>query len=424
MNKSIFYNILYIIRIFISIVFLIFSTIGILGFFYPLNLFSLQIPNLLLAIFNSVDSFSIFILFFIILFVFLFGNFYCSTLCPLGCSQEICTLFKTKKSEYIKPNFFRYFILTLYLSLFFLGLGCFIKYINPYFIFSSTFNSSIISIFILVLVLIFALFKNRLFCRLLCPIGALLGFISKFSLLSLQINSNCIKCGKCERVCSYSCIDFKNSLIENEICSNCLKCLSVCEHNAVEYKFSPKIKPDFNIDRRNFIIGTFSLLAIGSLIKHSSKNLFNKILSEVCLILPPNSLDKTKFINTCINCGLCVNTCPSKIIKNDDSQFPYLHFEYHGGYCKEDCNKCATVCPTAAIKNFRIADKHKIKIGEARVVSSDCTHCDLCVKACYYNAITKNYLDLPKIDKDKCIGCGACKVVCDSNTIEIFAIKD
>ncbi|MEA2055392.1 MAG: 4Fe-4S binding protein, partial [Candidatus Thermoplasmatota archaeon] len=51
--------------------------------------------------------------------------------------------------------------------------------------------------------------------------------------------------------------------------------------------------------------------------------------------------------------------------------------------------------------------------------------CNPCVESCPVNAITmKSINDLPKIDYDKCIGCGKCVGVCPGLAIFIVKIKD
>ena len=42
---------------------------------------------------------------------------------------------------------------------------------------------------------------------------------------------------------------------------------------------------------------------------------------------------------------------------------------------------------------------------------------------CPRSAITKEQGDFPKVDADKCIGCGACQAVCPVSAIKVQALE-
>jgi len=60
------------------------------------------------------------------------------------------------------------------------------------------------------------------------------------------------------------------------------------------------------------------------------------------------------------------------------------------------CGLCSKVCPTGAIRLFKFRD-------------DICENCGICVDICPTNAIT---LDRFRVDRDRCIRCGYCGVVC------------
>ena len=64
--------------------------------------------------------------------------------------------------------------------------------------------------------------NGRTYCNTICPVGTLLGYLSKLSFLKIQIDpSSCIQCGRCVRACKASCIDVKNQAIDYSRCVSC-----------------------------------------------------------------------------------------------------------------------------------------------------------------------------------------------------------
>ena len=80
----------------------------------------------------------------------------------------------------------------------------------------------LVSIFFLMMVF------SRPFCKIFCPLGAILALFNAFSRLRLKVDEGCIECGKCEKVCP---MDIKVYEKPNSInCIRCLKCTEVCDH--------------------------------------------------------------------------------------------------------------------------------------------------------------------------------------------------
>ena len=73
------------------------------------------------------------------------------------------------------------------------------------------------------------LFIERFWCRYLCPLGAALAFVSKFSLVKVyRDKSACIDCGKCSAACPVGLTPDKNIVQGNGECIACGKCYSAC----------------------------------------------------------------------------------------------------------------------------------------------------------------------------------------------------
>lgn len=150
-------------------------------------------------------------------------------------------------------------------------------------------------------------------------------------------------------------------------------------------------------------------------------------------IMPPGASDLERFTATCIRCYACVRACPTKVItvrKPGDGLaelcLPELDYDQsEDSYCEEFCNDCTTACPTGAIKFLSEDDKRMQKIGTAKVIREACLgwsekqECMGCDEYCPYNAIETFYGDgpdnrIPKpiVNPHKCRGCGACQAMC------------
>ncbi len=183
-------------------------------------------------------------------------------------------------------------------------------------------------------------------------------------------------------------------------------------------------------DRRLFMASGMGLAAgliIPKFIYTSTKN----------YIRPPSSLSSSLFNTLCIRCGNCIKSCPTKIIINNADKSnpvawmtPVVHFDT--SYCLESCTICGKVCPSGAISEFSADDKKQIVMALAVIHPDDCLltehkECDRCKEACKFDAIeisfhgSGNYM-VPVVYKDKCVGCGACAVICPPFTIEMIPV--
>lgn len=90
-------------------------------------------------------------------------------------------------------------------------------------------NLSGLPLFVISTLLLLSLFFRNPFCRFLCPYGALLGVLSRFSPVKVErAASACISCGNCNRACpSHLDVMHKERMCSEE-CIGCLRCVSSC----------------------------------------------------------------------------------------------------------------------------------------------------------------------------------------------------
>jgi ferredoxin len=148
--------------------------------------------------------------------------------------------------------------------------------------------------------------------------------------------------------------------------------------------------------------------------------------SQAQPIRPPGAADEVAMKGLCVRCGNCIRACPAKILHPDLGQHglaswltPVVRFTED--YCRESCHLCTQVCPSGAIRRLTLDEKRQTLMGLAKADMSICLlnerDCLICRNHCPYDAIStdwdwKEYIAVLKIDPNKCIGCGACELVC------------
>lgn len=416
-------------RILIATCAIILYLAGFLGFFYPIKLFDINIAPLIQRVLVDFTILTGILLISLFIITAIFGRIYCSTLCPLGLFQELCLLlFHRNKLPKQKNLILKYFILSISFGTL-LGGTCYIlKFIDPYTIFGSALSGTTLNITILGVIAIITALYGRWFCTNLCPVGAILGIISRHAYNKIYIRSNsCAACGLCAPKCPSGCIDFKSKTVNNETCIKCFKCLSLCHNQGITYGHQTEKKitltPAFSSSRRRFIVATATLATLAIAYKTGLRLSSNIAQKTKALLLPPGARNKEEFANNCLNCNLCVENCPMKIIKKADSTYPTIHLELDKNFCSFNCNKCSNICPSGALHRLSIKKKQRTQIGFATINHDICVQCGLCVRECPRSAITKQHGEFPNVNTDMCIGCGACHAVCPANAIKIVPIS-
>ncbi len=412
------------VRLFIAFTVAILCVVGFLGIFYPIKIFDIELTPLLQRTITDFSIFAAILLALVFIVTFIFGRIYCSTVCPLGLIQELCLLiYHRKKLPQHKNAPYKYFIAAIAFGSLFGGTVWIIRLIDPYTIFGSALSGTIFGLVFLSLIAILTWATGRWFCTNICPVGTVLGLISRHARNKIYLKADsCVVCGLCAQKCPAGCIDFKNKAINNETCIKCFKCLTLCHNHGLYYGRQEASVPAFNPGRRRFLLGAAALAVFAAASKGGvelSKNIAKKMKA---VILPAGAKSPERFANKCLNCNLCIESCPMKILKKANKEYPAVHIEYHKDFCEYDCHKCSEVCPSGAIKRLTLAEKQKTQIGIASINEDACIQCGLCVMECPRKIITKASGEFPQIKPDSCIGCGACQAVCPVSAIKVTAI--
>jgi MauM/NapG family ferredoxin protein len=280
------------------------------------------------------------------------------------------------------------------------------------------------------------IFRERYWCRYLCPLGALLGIFSRQNILKLKIDpKKCIDCNLCSLHCPTQATPFPIGEWRSSECIYCFTCSAICPTNAIQFPIKSTFEKieKINLSRRKLIF-TSLLGAIAAPFFRLSPE--SKRASER-LIRPPGALPEKQFLQKCVKCGECMKVCPTNAIQPALTEAgpegiwtPMLVPKI--GYCEYYCSLCTQVCPTGALKELTVPEKTKVKIGTAWIDRNRCIpwkfgdpcivceeHCPVspkAIKLIKIEVITpegeiKNPM-APVIDIETCIGCGICENKC------------
>ncbi len=170
------------------------------------------IQNVALYIFGPAYAISLAALLFFLLpllFALFFGRTFCAAACPLGVIQDLLIINPISVPSWIRKTLG--FIPVIYLGLSVLlaatGSDFIICRYDP-FIGIFRMDGPFLMIFLGITFLLLGMFYARPYCRVFCPYGVLMGWMSKFSRQHLSITpSECIKCKLCKDSCPFDAID-------------------------------------------------------------------------------------------------------------------------------------------------------------------------------------------------------------------------
>ncbi|MDR0414773.1 MAG: 4Fe-4S dicluster domain-containing protein [Prevotellaceae bacterium] len=429
----------------------------------------------------------------LLLVTLLFGRAYCSSVCPMGVYQDVVawiskrTARRKKRYKFSKAkNVLRVTMLVAALTIclkFPLMLGL----VDPYsaygrmaanifkpvymagnnalaaifthfgsytFYKTDVFVASAFSLAVAALTMLAIGFlawrHGRTYCNTICPVGTVLGFVSRFSTFKIRIDkSKCNSCGACEMKCKAACISSRQKTVDGSRCVACFSCVDACRKDALKYspKLLPKKEPTaaatsphhsvavpaelpVNEGRRRFLTAGMATVAAAPVAVAEDKTgslTGSNRYARRHPILPPGAVSIDHMLKHCTSCHLCISKCPSRALKPAFLEYglagvmqPTMYFEK--GFCNFDCTVCSEVCPNSAIKPLTKEEKHLNQGGyvefyrELCVVQTDETSCGACSEHCPTQAVTmtpyKDGLTIPHINVDICIGCGGCEFIC------------
>ncbi len=425
----------------------------------------------------------------IILLTMIFGRLFCGWICPFGTIHHFLSFIaqKLKRDKYEKAEYSKYqnlkyytFIAIIFLSIMRINvsgyldpLSLLVKCLAIFFlpVVLIIYNSNILSVgmqdflfnnilardniyyeqaalfgAVFVILLGMNFYRNRFWCKYICPLGGMLSLISKYSPLKLQRKAKCTSCGLCSDSCYADAMPFKKDNFKSSECMLLFNCLSACPLDSLYYGL--KMKPsEIDLSKRATVKTLGIAISSFFIIKTGAK----AVAKSPQLIRPPGSIPEQEFLKTCIRCGACMKVCPENFLTPslfesgiEGLWTPVGNADY--GYCIYNCNLCGKMCPTGAIEELSIEEKQKTAIATAFIDENRCLphtygidcivceeHCPTSPKAIYFNEVREKdhkgelkVIKKPKINPEQCIGCGICQYRCpvtDKSAIYMTSIK-
>ncbi len=440
------------------------------------------------------ESWAIIALASLLLLTLLLGRVYCSWICPLGIMQDIARHLRKGKAERYSPNpiwiraFFGGSCLIALLS----GSILILSLLDPYSI-AARFCSAILnplaaelnnalgrsfiqpdwarySLPLLLLVALslllplgMAIWRGRIYCNSICPLGALLGLLSRFAPLAPHLTpANCGRCAHCVQSCKSQAIDLKTMRIDKTRCVGCYNCIASCSNSAISIRphnpfasidpserpakmgrkdqaAKPRPTPSADPARRAAL--GLGACAIGSLALPSCRpasaeqeklsDTIDSLSNNHChAVIPPGAGSLANFLQSCTGCGLCITACPTKTLKPSLMQHGLSgllkpHLNFRESFCAFDCNQCGNICPEGAIAHLPLKLKQQTQIGLAEFHSERCliwadgVECGACIEHCPTKALYIRKVSRPKLIAKNCTGCGLCAKRCYAQAISI-----
>jgi polyferredoxin len=249
---------------------------------------------------------------------------------------------------------------------------------------------------------------TRFWCRALCPLGALLGIVSRWSILGLEkLPDHCDDCNRCLLDCQGGDDPQPHAKWRKAECHLCFNCVGACPvapgfspastraalkdgatsaadtraalkggatsgaESGIRFKFFPATPTTIdspNLQRRRTLTGVAAGAALLPILRTGPGLAAEK---DPRLIRPPGALDETSFLARCIRCGECMKVCPNNALHP-----ALLEASWEGlwtpvlapriGYCEPSCVLCGQVCPTGAIWEITQAEKAWLPASAAK----------------------------------------------------------
>ncbi len=453
----------------------------------------------------------------LLLLTLIFGRLYCSVICPLGIFQDLvsrlASMANPKRKFAYSPalSLLRWSMVLLLVVAIGCGVGAIVALLDPYssygvmvtnllspiyrsgnnllamvaehfgsyafyrveFVVTSV-GAVVLSLLLLFGVGYLAWRNGRIYCNSVCPVGTLLGLLSKVSLFRIVLDeTKCNGCQKCVRSCKSSCIVKGSRRINYDRCVVCFDCIDSCSQGALSYRWRFGAAAESGVDRgvkadatsdkkcdtnceakggvdssKRSMLAISATLVATTALKAEEKLVDGglaviedkKIPKRSGRIVPAGAQSLRNFSRRCTGCQLCVSACPNGVLRPSTglTNFMQPEMSYERGYCRPECTACSEVCPAGAIQPVDRAEKSSTQIGHAVWIEQNCVvltdgvNCGSCAEHCPVGAITmvaakdkERYAKrkIPVVDIERCIGCGACENLCPARPFSAIYVE-
>ncbi len=289
--------------------------------------------------------------------------------------------------------------------------------------------------------------EPRMWCRHVCPLGALLGVVGRLAVVGRVVDTDaCIACGRCAKACPMDAVTDDFLATDTSRCQACYACADVCPVDAIglgtrpsRQLYSPTRREALTAGGLSLLVGFFAFTGLSRRQRNAR------------LIRPPGGRVEDELLALCSRCGQCLKVCPTNVLQPAVSEAGFEgvftpHMDFRVGPCEWSCNECGKVCPTGAIQPLLLEAKRRTVIGRAFIDRNRCIPwadyktCLVCQELCPVpdKAIVINTAEVtapggkrvrlgrPEVVAERCIGCGVCENACPvayQAAIEVYATR-
>jgi polyferredoxin len=295
------------------------------------------------------------------------------------------------------------------------------------------YEGSLPTVFLLLAIMMLGILAERFWCRYVCPLGGLLGLVSKLAVVRRLVDPACKGCLVCSRVCPTGTIRPSQGYASDPgECTVCMECIDACPRSMNRFGMAQSRIAGWNAydpTRRQALasIGA-GFLSVG-LLRLTSKD-------AGPLLRPPGASER-RLLETCVRCGACIRVCPTGALhpslgEGGPEGLWTPRLLPRQGYCDYGCTACGSVCPVQAIPPLRLEEKRERIIGTAAVDRDRCfpwssdRECIVCEEMCPLpgkairleevpvsrDGVGPSTIQRPIVLEEECIGCGICENKC------------
>ena len=243
----------------------------------------------------------------------------------------------------------------------------------------------------------------RFYCRFICPLGALLGVLTRVTPWSIgKTGAQCNECSLCDVDCEGACNPM--GPIHVSECLMCMNCLDNCPSaQPLDYQRRPSRDGEVTahgITRRGFVVSFAAGAAAVPLARLNGSTGPNW---PPGLIRPPGAVSEEEFLARCVKCSECLRVCPTNVLQPAGFSFgleslwtPVLNNRIGTSGCQHNCVACGHACPTGAIRPLPLEEKHGLGA---------------------FAAAGPVRIGLASVDRDRCLPWAMAKpcIVCEEN---------
>jgi polyferredoxin len=193
---------------------------------------------------KQIAASSVILLGVVVVLALLFRRSFCGSICPLGALQELVGKIGKAIWPRTRPQmplaidrparYLKYVILAVFAVWSWQAAALVIRPYDPWVAWMHLSSAEVLAEFsiglaILGVSLVGSIVYERFFCKYLCPMGGLLGAISRVSLFKVRRQeATCIDCGLCDRACPVNIKVSEVAVVESAECVNCNECVNAC----------------------------------------------------------------------------------------------------------------------------------------------------------------------------------------------------